>query len=490
MRQLTRWLSCFVLLAPAFCGCRASAPAKLPKAIVEEIPAQIVLRLQVIALREAPDPSEGAPFPALGFQFAEDQVVPVEKPETIVGVDLTMPQLNRWTENLRKAGAALYAAPVFTVGPNLPAGSVYSTEKLYQSNWRIDSNGASAENASIVPESKFNVQPELVPGTGDLLTTVNAEIGSGDLDPFTLVDSFAAKRPKPAPLALLLPRQTVMRMATQTMVKPGQTLVLAHYVKQYCAAPQPSAPPRNLRDHVFYLVSAERRGPEEAPSDLPIVPQIPPRYVLSLTWLESGDTAPEAQPPKRAKPAPEDREELLSLAGQLQDDPDAVMQTLSLALTVKTQAQFEVSEEHGYVAGLHRDSDEPASPYDFLVNKMWSGVKLSAQLDAAPQGVSAALNLRLADAPRFDDALGKLPSLLPAAPEAEAKEYHFQVAGQTAADFAATEVFRLGQIRLLPLMWQTTGPGASQDERLRAAAVSLQAAAAPPAETPPQAPSK
>jgi hypothetical protein len=487
MRPLTRWLSSFILLAPAFCGCRASSPAKPPKPLIEEIPSQIMLRLQVIALREKPDPAAEAPFPALGFQFAGDRIVPVESPDTIAGVELTAPQLNRWMANLAKAGAALYAEPVFTVGPNLPATSVFSTEKGYQSNWRVNSNGASPENAGVVPESKFTVQPELVPGTRDLLTSVEAEISAADLDPFTLVDNFAAKGLKAAPLALLLPRQTLLRMATQTMVRPGQSLVLAHYVKQYRAAPQPSGPEENLRDHIFYLLSAERRGPQEAPSDLPIVPRIPPRYALTLTWLESRNAAPTAQSPQRANPAPGDWDALVKMARGLEGDPDAVAQTLSLALTANTQAQFEVAEERGYVAGIHPDSAEAASPYDFLIHQTWTGMKLSAQLEPAPQGVSAALNLRLADPPQFRDAVGKLPSLQPGAPETEGAEYHLQSAAQTSAEFAATEILRPGQIRLLRPTWQTTGAGAAPNARRRAAAVILQETAAPPAETPPQA---
>ena len=122
----------------------------------------------------------------------------------------------------------------------------------------------------------------------------------------------------------------------------------------------------------------------------------------------------------------------------MKDAPDAVLQTLSLALTAETQARFEIAEERGYVAGIHRESDAPAGAYSFLINQTWAGVKLSAQLARRPQGVSADLNLRLADPPQCDDAVGKLPSLRADAPQAETKEYHFQVAGQTSADFAAT----------------------------------------------------
>jgi hypothetical protein len=512
MKQFTRRLSSFILLsslillAPAFCGCRTSGPPKPPKEIVDEIPPQVLLQLRAIALREVVNPSDEAPFPALGFQLAEDRLVPVEKPDTIAGVELTTPQLIRWMENLRKAGATLYVAlPPFAVGPNLRASAINSTEKQYQANWRVDSNGASAQNAAITPELKFYVQPELVPGTRDLLTSVGAEIGFADLDPFTLVDNFTTKDEKAIPLALLLPRQAIRRMITQTLVQPGRTLILAHYVKQYRSAPQPpirrsqggpeqesKGPPKtaeNLRDHIFYVLSADQRGPE-VQSDLPIVPQIPPRYALSLTWLESENPGPAAQPPDRAKPAPEpasgDLIELQKAAGLMKDAPGAVLQTLSLALTAKTQAQFEIAEERGAVAGIHRDSDEATSPYNFLIHQTWTGMKLSAQLEQTPQGVSAALNLRLADPPQCDDAVGRLPSLRAGAPETEAKEYHFQVAGQTSADFAATQALRPGQTRLLPLTWRTTGIAASQNARLRQVAVSLKEAPAPAAETAPQ----
>ena len=482
-------LSSFLLLLPAISGCRTPVPPKPPPPIIEEVSPQIVLRIQVIALREAASPSDDAPFPALGFQFAGDRVVPVEKPDTIAGVELTTPQLIRWVQNLGKAGATLCAAPAFTVGPNLPASSIYSTEKRYQSNWRVDSNGATVQSDAIVPESKFTVQPELVPGTRGLLTSVDAEISSADLDPFPLVDNFSPKGEIAVPLALLLPRQVIWRLITQTLVQPGQTLVLAHYVKQYRSAPPPPKAAENLRDHLFYLLSADRRGPEEAQSDLPIVPQIPPRYALTLTWLESENAGPPAQPPDRPKPAPEpatgDAGELQKAAGRMKDAPDAVLQTLSLALTLKTQAQFEIAEERGYVAGIHRDSEEAMSPYNFLINRTWTGMKLSAQLEPTPQGVAAALNLRLADPPQCDAAVGKLPWLRPGAPEAEAREYHFQVARQASADFAATQILKPGQTRLLPLTWSTAG-AASQNAPLRPVAVSLNVPPAPAAETPPQ----
>jgi len=492
MKQVARRLSSFIvrpsyilLLLPAFCGCRASAPPKPLKEIVEEVPPQILLRLQVIALRETANPSDDAPFPALGFQFAGDRVVPVEKPDTIAGVELTPPQLNRWMENLGKAKATLYAAPAFSVGPNLPASSIYSTEKRYQSNWRVDANGASVQNASVAPESKFNVQPELVPGTRSLLASVDVELASADLDPFTVVDNFAAKGKKAIPLALLLPRQAILRMITQTLVQPGQTVILAHYVKQYRSEPQPAQASESLRDHIFYLLSADRRGPEEAPSDLPIVPHIPPRCALSLTWLESENPGPAAKP--ASEPAADDLAELQRAVGRMKDAPDAVLQTLSLALTVETQAQFEIAEERGYVAGIHPVSDAGTNAYSFLINQAWAGVKLSAQLARAPQGVSADLNLRLADPPQCDDAVGKLPSLRAGAPETEAKEYHFQVAGQTSADFVATLALRPGQTRLLPLTWHTTSIATSQNARLRPVAVSLKEPPAPAAEAAPQA---
>ena len=118
----------------------------------------------MIALREAANPSDGAPFPALGFQFDGDRVVPVEKPDTIAGVELTTPQLVRWMENLGKAGATLYAAPAFTVGPNLPASSLNSTEKQYQANWRVDANGASMQNAAVVPSRNSASSPNSSPG--------------------------------------------------------------------------------------------------------------------------------------------------------------------------------------------------------------------------------------------------------------------------------------------------------------------------------------
>jgi hypothetical protein len=486
MRQFARRIWPTIVLLSALCGCRASARPRLAKELVTEIPPQILLQVRVIALREAPGVSEDAPFPALGFRFAGDWVVPVEDPDTIAGVELTAPQLSRWAANLAKAGAVSYAEPGFTVGPNHRASSIYSTEKLYQANWRVDTDSVLPETANIIPESKFSVQPELVPGTRDLLTSVDAETGSGGLDPFTLVDNFAAKDRKPAPLALFLPRQVFLRMATQTLVKPGRTLVLAHYVKQYRSAPQPSKPAQNLRDHIFYLLSTERRGPEEAPSNLPIVPQIPPCYALSLIWLEAGNPAPAEQPPKGAVQAPRrqtaraatDWDSLLKMARRIQDQPDAAAQTLSLALTVKTQAQFEVAEERGYVAGIHPDSEKPASPYDFLINRTWTGAKLSAQLAPGAPGMSAALNLRLADPPQYADALGPLPSLSPGTPEKEAKEYRFQAASQTSADYAATEVLRLGHTRLLPLTWQTTGTAASQNAPLRSVAAILQEPAA------------
>jgi hypothetical protein len=65
------------------------------------------------------------------------------------------------------------------------------------------------------------------------------------------------------------------------------------------------------------------------------------------------------------------------------------------------------------------------------------------------------------------------------APEAETKEYHFQVAGQTSADFAATQVLQPGQTRLLPLSWRTTGIAVSLKAPLRQAAVSLKEASVP-----------
>ena len=549
MKLLKHWSSTFfalascLLLAPSLCGCRASAP-KPPPMIVEEVPPQVRLRLQVIALRETASPADGAPFPALGFQFAGDRVVPVETPDTIAGVELTMPQLVRWMENLRKAGAKLYAAPDFTVGPNLSASSVNSAEKQYQANWRVDSNGASMKSDTVVPELKFNVQPDLVPGTRALLTSVDAEIGSADLDPFTVVDNFAAKDKKPIPLALLLPRQAIRRMITQALVPPDRTLILAHYVKQYRSSPQPPIrgsqggpepesrrPPaaaEDVREHIFYVLSAERRGPE-ARSDLPIVPQIPPRYALSLTWLESQDAAPPAQPPAPAKPATstagksaqDDLAELQQAAGWMKDAPEAVVQTLAMALTTGTQTQFEVAEERACVAGLHQDSTDAASPYNFLIQKTWSGIKLSAQLNPAPQAgkpstslpagrvagpavkpatqdISAALTLRLATLPQFDDAVGQLPSLraaMPAggspasgaaAPEPDVKEYHFQIPGQASAGFAATRLLQPGQTRLQPLAWHTTGLPAAPNASLRLAAVTLSEAPAPAAEPPPQ----
>ncbi len=483
-------LSSLVFLAPALSGCRASGPPKLPKGIVEEIPPEVLLRLQIITLREAAAPSDEAPFPALGFQFAGDCVVPVEKPDTIAGVELTTPQLNRWLENLGKAGAALYAAPAFTVGPNLPASTVYSMEKRYQANWHVDSDGASAQNAAVTPESKFSVQPELVPGIPDLLTSVNAEISSADLDPFTLVDDFSVKGKKAFPLSLLLPRQELRRMATQTLVLPGRTLILAHYVKQYRAAPQPMKAAENVRDHIFYLLSADRRGPAEARSDLPIVPQNPPRFALSLTWLDSGNAGPAAPAADRAKPASEpaagDSAQLQDAAARMKDAPDAFAQTLGLALTAKTQAQFEIAAERDYVAGIRRDSDAPDSPYSFLINHTWAGVKLSAQLEPVPNGMSATLNLRLADPPHYDDALGELPSLRADSAETEVKEYHFQAAAQSSADFAVILPLQPGQTRLLPLTWRTTGNGASSNARLRPVAVSLKEMPASAAETPPQ----
>ncbi|MGD0999907.1 MAG: hypothetical protein ABSA67_04330 [Candidatus Brocadiia bacterium] len=490
MKQFTRRFSSFLFLALAFCGCRTASPPAPLNEIVQELPSQILLRLQVIALREAVNPADEAPFPALGFQFAGDRVVPVEKPDTIAGVELTTPQLARWVQNLDKAGATLYAAPGFTVGPDLPASSLYSAEKQYQANWRVDTNGISMQNATVTPESKFSVRPELVPGTRDLLTNVGIEISTADLDSFVLVDHFVAKDQKPVPLALLLPRQAILRIATRTLVRPGRTLILAHSVKQYRSAPQPPKAAENMRDQIFYLLSADRRGPEAAESDLPIVLQIPPRFALSLTWLESESAAPAAQPPDRATPppapAPDDLAELQKAAGQMKGAPGAVVQTLGLALTVKTQVQFEVAEEGGYVAGIHRDSDETMSPYNFLVNQTWSGVKFSAQLEQMPQSLSADLALRLADPPQYDDALGKLPSLRAGAPEKEARDYHFQVAGQTEADFAAVLSLQPGQTRLLPLSWHTRGIATSQNARLRPVAVTLEEPPAPAAETPPQ----
>jgi hypothetical protein len=484
-------LSAFILLVPALCGCRTLAPRASPKELIEPMPPQILIQLRVIALHEAAEPSDAAPFPALGFQFAGDRVVPVGKPDTVAGVELAQPQLARWMENLGKAGATLLAAPGFTVGPNLPVSSAYSTEKQYQANWRVDSNGVSMQNAAVTPESKFRVQPELIPGTGDLLTSVGVEIGSADLDSFVLVDQFAAKDQKPIPLSLLLPRQSILRMATQTLVRPGQTLILAHYVKQYRSTPQPPKAAENLRDHIFCLLSADRSGSEQAQSNLPIVPRIPPRYALSLAWLESENPGPTPQPLNRAKPAPEpapdDCAELQKAATRMKGAPSVIAQTLSFALTVKTQAQFEIADEHGYVAGIHRDSDQAMSPYNFLINQSWSGLKLSARLESAPQGVSADLNLRLADPAQCENAVGKLPSLRAGAPETEAKEYHFQVAGQTSADFAAILTLPPGQIRLLPLTWQATGIAASQKAGLRLAAVSLkEPPPAPAVETPPQ----
>jgi hypothetical protein len=319
---------------------------------------------------------------------------------------------------------------------------------------------------------------------------VGVEISSANLDPFVLVDRFTAKAGKPVPLALLLPRQAILRMTTQALVQPGQTLILAHYVKQYRSAPQPPKAAENLRDHLFCLLSAARRGPEEPRSDLPIVPQIPPRCALSLAWLESENAGPAAQPPDRAQPtpgpAPDDCAELQKAAGRMKDAPGAVVQILSFALTAKTQAQFEIADERGYVAGIHPDSDEAMSPYNFLINQTWSGLKLSAQLETTPQGVSADLNLRLADPPQCDNAVGPLPPLRPSPPETKAQEYHFQRAGQTSADFAAILTLRPGQTWLLPLTWHTTGVAASQNPRLRPVAVSLKEPPAPPAETPPQ----
>ena len=102
------------------------------------------------------------------------------------------------------------------------------------------------------------------------------------------------------------------------------------------------------------------------------------------------------------------------------------------------------------------------------------------------KGVSATLNLRLADPPHCEGSLGKLPSLRPGSPETEVKEYHFQVATQASAEFASTQLLQPGQTWLPPMTWRTTGNGASQNARLRLVAISLKEMPAPAAETPPQ----
>jgi hypothetical protein len=170
----------------------------------------------------------------------------------------------------------------------------------------------------------------------------------------------------------------------------------------------------------------------------------------------------------------------------MKDAPGAFAETLSLALTAKTQAQFEIAEERGYVAGIRRDSDAPESPYSFVVNQTWAGAKLSARLEPALKGVSATLNLRLADPARCEDSLGKLPSLRPDSPETQVKEYHFQVAGQASADFASTQFLQPGQTWLPPMTWRASGNGALQNARLRPVAISLKEMPPPAAEPPPQ----
>ena len=87
------------------------------------------------------------------------------------------------------------------------------------------------------PNRDSRSSPNSSPELRDLLTSVDAEIGSADLDSFTLVDDFAVKDGKAVPLSLLLPRQDIRRIITQTLVRPGRTLILAHYVKQYRSAP-------------------------------------------------------------------------------------------------------------------------------------------------------------------------------------------------------------------------------------------------------------
>ena len=239
--------------------------------------------------------------------------------------------------------------------------------------------------------------------------------------------------------------------------------------------------------------SPDRRGPESQ-SDLPIVLQIPPRYSLSLAWLESAEAEePETEEISTLQSSARDLDQLQKAAGRIKNAPDAVVQTLSLALTTKTQAQFEIADERGHVAGIHRDSDEATSPYNFLINHTWSGIKFSAQLQPVEMGVAAALTLRLADPPHYGDALGKLPSLRASSTatgagsvETEAKEYHFQLAGQDSADFAATQELRPDQTWILPLRWMTTGIAVAPNSPLRVAAVSLKEVSVPNAPPAPQ----
>ena len=66
-----------------------------------------------------------------------------------------------------------------------------------------------------------------------------------------------------------------------------------------------------------------------------------------------------------------------------------------------------------------------------------------------------------------------------AAPEPEAKEYHFQVAGQTSADFAATQILQPDEVQILPLTWHMTGSAASQNGRRLQAEVILKETPAP-----------
>jgi hypothetical protein len=457
-------------------GCRAGkAPEKSP--LIEPgslvVPVnQVVLRLYVIGWRQEQTADARAP----GFRIEGDRVVPSPTIETAAGHSFTPDELDAWASALAASGlASMYADPSFIAAPGNDSGLRDARERQYLATWRFMPNMTLPRYEALSPGTEIRLRPELFDADDRILVHADIRMTAARTEDFLFAYAFSKVSPG---IKVELPRSETMNVSGSVLVENGGAAVLAHYVKRH--RPAPDMP--MVRDHVFYVVSAEQPnpGPREKPAD-PDVPRmfpgqegtttresVPPRTaVLTLRWDRWTPAGSEKNSSETMAAGARDVSEgdLAGLFGPALEADDGISETVSLALAEGYKAQIEIGANRSWVAGLTGGQEGSSAFQEISVEHGTEGVRLGLALTKPEEAGQVSLAGFIGGPMDIEMAGEVRPALRPDAAPEDVEKYFFQTCSQQVADLGlALSIDGAPTWRITPA-WRLSGTNAPSPEK-------------------------
>ncbi len=426
------------LLIAMLLGACAGPESRPAVALMQmRLPLQDFVQVHLFSVTESFPGGEAADFPAVGFRFEKNHLVPSAEPGSAAGVRMSAKSFAEWQRVMAQSGLSLlYIDPVLVAQPGRNAEVRTQGTFTYVQNVEMRrGRSAMAHQGDIAVGTKVSLSVQPTPDPETLLVDVDVFIRNAEADSAVAAEGDSADDAfETGPLKLDLPRIVTRHIRAAVPLRYGVSAIVAHYARQRPASAAGTGGP--VAEHMVCVVTAVRTGKTIVP-DEQAAPLYDKKDHCAATLL---CTVPAQTPGGGAVPValsqPLTADELGECTEHLKRLGE--MPVIAGVTAVPGRpAGFEMTTAHSYLGGIAvPPGNEASGPYMFVVRRQLSGTQLDVRLTEEASGGSLSLDARHAAPPTMVPLRRREPSFRALVELAVQETYLTHICRQTATEIA------------------------------------------------------